>query len=335
MHHLRRTLVTLTSLAAFALLATACQRAARVETTDFAAVKRSTTPVYDAAAPAESPARIREFRIPITDDTVEIAAGVRYAGWTFGGTVPGPILRVREGDLVRVTVVNHAMMPHSIDFHSARIPMNRAYRTFMPGDSVQFEFTAKDPGAFLAHCGTPPVLLHIMQGMYLAIIVDPKGGWPTRADREFVLLQSEFYTSDSAGSGPQPDFDAALGRRASYVVFNGRAFQYQQNPLHVDVGDRVRIFVVNAGPSFPSDFHIVGAIFDRVYPDGDPAHALTRLQTWSVPPGSGAVFETHFAADESGEGLYAFVTHAFADASKGAVGVFEVGHPQQAGMVSH
>jgi nitrite reductase (NO-forming) len=309
-----------------AALLSGCAPTARVETVDFTTARAATTPARDAAAPPPSTARIHVYRIPIEDDSIEIAEGVHYAGWTFGGSVPGPVLRVREGDSVRVTVVNRAMMPHSIDFHSARIPMSRAYRTINPGDSVQFAFRALDAGAYLVHCGTPPVLLHLMQGMYLAILVDPKSGWPTRADKEFVLLQSEFYTHDGE-HGPEPDFDAALGRRASHVVFNGRAFQYQQHPLQVEVGDLVRIWVVNAGPTFASDFHIVGAIFDRVYPDGDPDHALRSVQTWSVPAGSGAVFETHFAANESGEGVYAFVTHAFADASKGAVGLIQVGHP--------
>ncbi len=307
-------------------LAAGCARAPRVETPHFARERAAAGPVRDAAAPPPSAARVHDFRIPIEDDSVEIADGVRYAGWTIGGTVPGPVLRVREGDSVRITVVNRAMMPHSIDFHSARIPMSRAYRLVNPGDSVQFAFRALDAGAYLVQCGTPPVLMHLMQGMYLAFIVDPKAGWPTQADKEFVLVQSEFYTKDGA-HGPDPDFDAALGRRASYVVFNGKAYQYQQHPLHVDVGDRVRIFVVNAGPTFASDFHIVGAVFDRVYPDGDPAHAFEHVQTWSVPPGAGAVFETRFLKDESGEGVYAFVTHAFADASKGAVGLIEVGHP--------
>jgi nitrite reductase (NO-forming) len=321
---------------ALGVLASGCGRGAgpSAESTDFSVARPVTTPARDAVAPRVSAARVREFRIPITDDTVEIADGTRYLSWTFGGSVPGPFLRVRQGDSVRVVVVNHAMMPHSIDFHSARIPMNRAYRTFNPGDSIVFAFIARDAGAFLVHCGTPPVLLHLMQGMYLPIIVDPKDGWPTTVDREFILVQSEFYTQDGE-HGLQPDFDAALGKRPSYVVFNGRAFQYQQHPIQVDVGDRVRIFVVNAGPSLPSDFHIVGAIFDRVYTDGVPAHALEQVQTWTVPPGSGAVFETTFAADASGEGVYAFVTHAFADASKGAVGLIQVGHPRLEAPMSH
>jgi nitrite reductase (NO-forming) len=175
-----------------------------------------------------------------------------------------------------------------------------------------------------------------MQGMYLPIIVDPERGWPGEVDKEFVIVQSEFYVQggDSALPG-QADWNHALQRAPSYVVFNGKAFQYQEHPLQVAVGDRVRLFVVNAGPSFQSDFHIVGTVFNRVYPDGDPAHALSSVQTWTVPAGGGAVFETVFAEDGSGEGTYAFVTHAFAEAAKGAVGLIQVGTPQPLVGMTH
>jgi len=301
----------------------------QVEVTDFAVAPRGTQPVYDARLSPVSSAPVKEFRIPIRDATVEIAKGVTYKSWTFGGTVPGPVIRVREGDLVRIRLVNEASMPHSIDFHAARIPMNKAFRTILPKDSLSFEFTARDPGAYLVHCGTPPVLLHLMQGMYLPIIVDPKGGWPGKVDKEFVIVQSEFYVQggDSALPG-QADWKQALEREASYVVFNGRAFQYQEHPLQVDVGDRVRLFVVSAGPSFTSDFHIVGTVFDKVYPDGNPTHALSGVQTYGV-------FETRFEKDASGEGVYAFVTHAFADAAKGAVGLIRVGAPELAAGMTH
>ena len=234
-------------------------------------------------------------------------------------------------------------MPHSIDFHAARIPANVAYRMINPKDSVSFEFTANDAGAFMVHCGTPPVTMHLMQGMYFAIIVDPKGGWGTKADKEFVLVQSEFYakpgdttSAPSAVAVPmQPDWKAAMAKNASHVVFNGRAFQYKEHPLEVAVGDRVRFYVVNAGPSFDSDFHVVGAVFDRVYPDANPDHVLTGVQTYLVPAGGGVVFETVFDAKASGEGLYAFVTHSFADAEKGAVGLIKVGTPKQFATMVH
>lgn len=311
-------------------IATAERDPARVDAVDFDQVVTPTQPTYAAAVPPASDAPIKQFRIPIKNAAITIANGVTYSGWTFGGTVPGPVLHVRQGDLVRIRLVNEAPMPHSIDFHAARIPMNVAYRSIGPKDSLSFEFTARDPGVFLVHCGTAPVMLHIMQGMYMAIIVDPAGGWPTKVDKQFLILQSEFYADKSAAGPAQPDWKAALNRDASYVVFNGRAFQYQQHPLQVAEGDRVRFFVVNAGPNLTSAFHIVGAIFDHVYPDGDPAHALAHVQTYPVPPGDGVVFETTFAKDGSGAGSYAFVTHAFADATKGAVGVIHVNGPQVA-----
>lgn len=293
---------------------------------DFGVTRTAVSPAFDATAPEPSRARIKEFRIPMTHETIEIADGKTYEGWTFGGTVPGPALRVRQGDTVRITLVNESPMGHSIDLHSARIPMNEAFRTIGPGQELTFEFEARDAGAFMVHCGTPPVLLHIMQGMYMAIIVDPADGWGTRADKEFVLVQSEFYPNASGTSEPAgPDYEAARSRDARYVVFNGKAFQYKENPLRAEVGDRVRFFVVNAGPSLSSEFHVVGAVFDRVYPDADPAHALTGVQTYGVPAGGGAVFETVFEERASGEGVYAFVTHAFADADKGAVGLIQVG----------
>ena len=301
-----------------------------VEYTDFGQVRTPTEPAFVAAVEPPSAAPIKEFRIPITHETIEIAKGVTYEGWTFGGTVPGPVIRVREGDLVRIKLVNKSPMPHSIDFHSARIPWNEAYRSIMPGEDIEFEFTARDPGVYLVHCGTPPVTMHIMQGMYLAIIVDPKEGWGrgTKVDKEFVIVQSEFYAAPGDdGSARRADWKAAMGKDASHVVFNGRAFQYKAHPLQVELGDRVRFFVVSAGPSFRSDFHIVGAVFDRVYPDGNPDNALVGVQTYTVPAGGGAVFETVFEEGASGVGLYPFVTHAFADAEKGAVGLIQVTDP--------
>ena len=318
------------------------RRGDSVEYTDFARVVRATTPAYDARLAPASDADVKVFRIPITDDTIEIAKGVKYQGWTFGGTVPGPVIRARVGDLVRVTVVNESPMPHSIDFHAARIPANVAYRMILPKDSLTFEFLARDAGAYMVHCGTPPVTMHIMQGMYLPIIVDPRDGWGTKADKEFILLQSEFCAKpgdstkvESAAPMMLPDWDAQRAKNATYVAFNGRAMQYKDNPLRVDVGDRVRFFVVNAGPNFESAFHIVGAVFDRVYPDGDPKHVLTGVQTYGVPAGGGAVFEATFEKDASGEGLYPFVTHSFADAEKGAVGIIQVGAPKQFAHMDH
>lgn len=315
--------------AAVVLTAGAVRNSGAIERVDFGVERRATTPAYDARVAPVSSAPVKEFRVPITHDTIEIADGVKYAGWTFGGTVPGPVIRVRQGDRVRIVLVNEAKdMPHSIDLHAARIPMDHAMKSIGPGQSLEFEFDATTPGVFLVHCGTAPVLMHIAQGMYLPIIVDPKGGWPTEVDEEFVIVQSEFFPKAVDGSNVQEgDWQAMLDDRASYVVFNGRANQYVANPLKVREGDRVRFFVVNAGPNRTSAFHIVGAIFDRIYPDGQTGRPLEGVQTYDVPAGGGAVFETRFEAGLSGAGTYAFVTHAFSDASKGAVGHIVVEAP--------
>lgn len=334
-------ILALAAAAALCVTLTAARRGRTVEHIDFDRVARRTTPTFDARLAPASAADVKDFRIPIKDAVVEISKGVTYQGWTFGGTVPGPVLRVRQGDSVRVTVVNESPMPHSIDFHAARIPPNVAYRMILPRDSVSFSFTARDAGAFMVHCGTPPVLMHLMQGMYFPIIVDPRDGWGTKADDEFILVQSEFYakagdtTANATAVPMQPDWQAATSRSPSHVVFNGRAFQYKDTPLKVAVGDRVRFFVVNAGPTLDSDFHVVGAIFDRVYPDANPNHVLTGVQTYTVPAGGGVVFETVFDKGGSGEGLYPFVTHSFADAEKGAVGIIQVGTPKQFTTMVH
>jgi nitrite reductase (NO-forming) len=333
--------LALATLGAGVLAITAARRDDAIHSVDFARQITKTRPAFDARLAPASDAGIKAFRIPIKDAAIEIANGVSYQGWTFGGTVPGPALRVRVGDQVRITVVNESPMPHSIDFHAARVPANVAYRMIMPKDSVQFEFTARDAGAFMVHCGTPPVSMHLMQGMYLPIVVDPTDGWGTKADKEFVLVQSEFYAKPDDSTKVtsivpmRPDWDAEKAKNATYVVFNGKAAQYKDNPLRVDVGDRVRFFVVNAGPNFDSDFHVVGAVFDRVYPDGNPKHVLEGVQTYGIPAGGGAVFEAVFARDASGEGLYPFVTHSFADAEKGAVGIIQVGVPKQYAHMSH
>ena len=334
----RRTLTVATALAitgAF-LLTTAARRPPEVDRVDFGVTRTAVTPAFDAAVAPATKAPVKEFRIPMTHDTIEIASGVKYVGWTFGGTVPGPVIRVREGDLVRINLVNEAKdMPHSIDFHASRIPMDHAMKSILPGDSLQFEFEATTAGVFMVHCGTPPVLMHIAQGMYLPIIVDPKGGWPTRADKEFVIVQSDFYPKGSVVDSTvmEADWDAMQDAKAKYVVFNGKAFQYKDAPLQVDEGDRVRLFVMNAGPNLRSDFHVVGNIFDRVYPGGNTSQVIDGVQTYTIPTGGGAVFELDFEKRFSGTGNYAFVTHAFADASKGAVGVIQVGSPKT--MASH
>lgn len=271
----------------------------------------------DPVAPPRSTTRLHRLRIEINHRRLTIAADVTYDAWTFDGRVPGPVLRVTEGDTVDFTLVNRAPMPHSLDFHAAEIAPNRAYRNLMPNDSLQYRFVARVPGAFMYHCGTAPVALHIANGMYGAIIVDPRQG--RTPAKEFVFVQSEFYTKTLADSTRTIDWDKLLGLAPDYVVFNGREAEYANHPIPVRVGERLRMYVVNAGPNRFSAFHVVGAIFDRVYLDGSLAHPLEGVQTVTVPVGGGAIFEARLVE----AGTYPFVSHAFADATKGAVGVFE------------
>jgi nitrite reductase (NO-forming) len=273
----------------------------------------------DPRAPAPDAAHLHRVRLEMRHARLDIAPGVRYEGWTFDGRVPGPVLRVTEGDTIDFTLINGAPIPHSMDFHAAEIAPSRAYVNVLPGDSVHYRFVAHVPGAFLYHCGTAPVAMHIANGMYGAIIVDPRRA--REPAQEFVFVQSEFYPGAHPDSGSvySLDWNRLLGLAPEFVVFNGVAQQYADHPIRTRPGDLLRLFVVNAGPNRISAFHVVGAIFSRVYVDAVDAHALEGVQTMDVPVGGGMVFETRLAEP----GIYPFVTHAFADATKGAVGMFE------------
>jgi nitrite reductase (NO-forming) len=285
-----------------------------------AAIGSAETPPVDAAAPPRSAATLHRVRIVIRHARLTVAPGVNYDAWTFDGRVPGPFVRVTEGDTVDFTLVNQAPMPHSMDFHAAEIAPTRAYVNVMPGDSLHYRFVARVPGAFLYHCGTAPVAMHIANGMYGALIVDPRR--PRPPAREFVLVQSEFYDQKVSGADTtrvQLDWQKLLGLAPDYVTFNGRAAQYATAPLAVHANEPIRLYVVNAGPNRLSAFHVVGAIFSHVYLDASTTPTLSGVQTVDVPVGGGAIFELRLA--EPGD--YPFVTHAFADATKGAVGVFQ------------
>ncbi|HZR05560.1 MAG TPA: multicopper oxidase domain-containing protein [Candidatus Udaeobacter sp.] len=260
-----------------------------------------------------------DINLVATDATIEIANGVQYQAWTFNGTVPAPILHVREGQTVHVKFVNNGMMQHSIDFHAAQIDWSVAYRSINPGEKLEFSFVAQVPGAFIYHCGTPPVLQHISNGMYGAIIVDPLKPLPP-ADASYVLVQSEWYTQQVEGTLMAGDYQKMMNVTPDEIVFNGIAFQYKDNPLEAKVGQRVRIYFVDAGPNLWSSFHIIGGIFAAVYPDGDADHALTGVSTYSVGPGQGVVFD----AIMPHPGKYPIVDHSMRDMEIGAVGLLSV-----------
>jgi nitrite reductase (NO-forming) len=281
-------------------------------------------PVLARLAPAER-TRLHRVRLEMTHTTVTIAPGVRYAAWTFGKVVPGPALHVRQGDTVAFTLVNRANIPHSMDFHAAEIAPDKYYVNVMPNDSLQYKFVAGVPGAFMYHCGTAPVAMHIANGMYGALIVDPVK--PRPAAKEFVLVQSEFYLGATVGqdSARTLDWEKLLGQAPDHIVFNGRASQYAAHPIDVQPNELLRLHVVNAGPNRISSFHVVGGIFERVFDDGSQGDPLIGVQTVNVPVGGGATFEVRLR--EPGD--YPFVTHAFADATKGAVGVLRALAPGQ------
>jgi nitrite reductase (NO-forming) len=283
-----------------------------------APVASTATPApVDPHAPPLTRQRLRHVRFEISHANVTIAPGVTYYAWTFGGTIPGPFLRVTQGDTVDFTLVNRAPQQHSIDFHAAEIAPSRYYVNINPGDSLHYRFVARVPGVFMYHCGTAPVAMHIANGMYGALIVDPATLRPSA--KEFVLVQSEFYLTPEGAKGSirSLDWKRLLELSPDYVVFNGRAAQYAAHPIVVAPGEPIRLYVVNAGPNRISSFHVVGAIFGRVFEDGSLKHPLAGVQTVNVPVGGGMIFETRLR--EPGD--YPFVTHAFADATKGAVGI--------------
>ena len=285
---------------------------------------------YDATLPPVPAGDLVKIHMTLKDMVVEIAPGVRYNTWAFDGHgAPGPILHVRQGQTVQMTLTNGGTIPHSIDFHAARIAPNLAFRDVAPGESFTFHFTANDPGVFMYHCGTKPVLAHIANGMYGALVVDPATPLP-KADKQYVLVASEWYLNGDGVSAPASlDMSKARATMPDWTTFNGYANQYVTHPLTAKPGETVRFYVVAAGPTLDTNFHVVGTLLDRAWVNGDMTHHQTDVQTVGVPAGGGAVFDVKI--DE--EGLYPFVSHAFAHVDLGQVGLLKVGNPK--GTMTH
>ena len=249
---------------------------------------------------------------------VRIGGDIVVAGWTFEGDIPGPIVHCQVGDTVEFTLTNDGVVPHSMDFHAAQIDPKTAFRSVPKGQSVTFTFTPKWAGAFMYHCGTAPVLMHIGSGMYGAIVVSPREALPPA--KEFVLVQSEFYLAEASAGVRAFDYQKMLSTLPDFVVFNGRTNQYIDAPIRVKVGDRVRFWVVNAGPTHPCNFHVVGEQFDTMYLGAPPLSPIRGVQTWDVAPGGGMCFE--LLCDVPGE--FPFVNHGFGHGQKGAIGFLVV-----------
>jgi len=275
------------------------------------------TSIYSAELPPVDPNPNKRLIIEAKDVTLEVAPGIKMNAWSFDGVVPGKVVHVREGDTIDFTLRNASTMGHSIDFHAAQTPWDKNYKTIVPGQEISFTWKANYPGDFMYHCGTGPVLQHIGNGMYGAVVVDP--ATPFAPAREYVLVQSEFYLSQK-GDAWEGDLARMQAVLPDFVVFNGAANQYQAQALPAKAGELIRMHVVNAGPTLFSAFHVIGALFDKVYVEGNPANVLRGIQTWTIPPGGGATFE--LVIPEPGK--YPFVTHSFAYTGLGAVGVLEI-----------
>jgi nitrite reductase (NO-forming) len=279
----------------------------------------------DATAPALMVGAAHDINLVITEQQMTLAPGFAQAVWTFGGTVPGPVIRVKVGDRVRVHLKNpiENKMAHSIDFHASQVAPNDEMRSIAPGQELVYEWIAEYAGVWMYHCATAPALHHIANGMYGMVIVEPKEGLP-KVDKEFAIVQSEWYLGPQ---GRESDLEKAMAAAPApdLVLFNGVANQYQDHPLMVGADERVRIFVLNAGPSIDSSFHVIGTVFDTVRKEGV---LLSRnnagnwgSQAMDLAPAQGGYVEFVPAED----GMYPIVTHAFNFAGRGALGKLQAG----------
>ncbi len=281
--------------------------------------------LFDATAPARLDGEVHDIELVMTEEAMTIAEGFVQKVWTFGGTVPGPVIRVKVGDTIRVTLKNPVEneLGHSIDFHSSQVAWNDEMTTIAPGEEKVYEWTADYAGVWMYHCGTSPALHHIANGMYGMVIVEPREGLPP-VDNEFAILQSEWYLGEQ---GQPADLEKAMAAAPApdFVLFNGVANQYADNPIEVPTGETVRVFVLNAGPSVDSAFHVVGTIFNTVIKEGVTLQAGNAgnwgSQAVDLAPAQGAIVE--FTTPE--DGMYPMVTHAFNFVGRGALGLFQAG----------
>jgi nitrite reductase (NO-forming) len=290
---------------------------------DFSATWDDAFVARDPALPPAKGQVRHEVTMRATETELEVAPGVKQVMWTFNDQVPGPTLRGKVGDIFRITLENGGELPHSIDFHASKVAWNDEMRSLAPGESIVYEYEATKSGIFMYHCGTAPALHHIGMGMFGAVVIDPPGLPPV--DHEYVFVQSELY---GAAEGEVADYEKMLGEQWDGVVFNGAVNQYKDRPIKVDVGERVRAWVMNVGPSENSSFHVVGTIFDTLYKEGAyrlrPDSVRGGAQALDLQPAQGGFVE--FTLDE--EGLYPIVTHKFANVPKGALGLFQAGDGQ-------
>jgi len=282
---------------------------------------------------AENPANVpppidrsESATVEVNLETIEVEAHLDtntiYRFWTFNGTVPGPMVRVRVGDhvLVRIRNAEDSWFPHNVDFHAATGPGGGAeVSTVAPGEEASFRFKALNPGLYVYHCAVPPVALHIANGMYGMILVEPEGGLPP-VDREYYVMQGEIYTEEPIGTAGTltESYQKLIDERAEYIVFNGHVGALTDHyPLQANVGETVRIYFGVGGPNYISSFHVIGEIFDRVYLEGSVmSPPVESVQTIKVAPGGSGIVE--FKCEVPGR--YVLVDHALSRVERGLAG---------------
>lgn len=269
------------------------------------------TPAIAATAGAN-----KTFALTVVDKRIDIGLGLTYDAWTYDGKVPGPLLRVRQGDEVTIKLANPTTMAHGLDTHAAEIAPRLHFETPNGRGNLSYTFRARVPGTFLYHCSAIPTLSHVANGMYGMMIVDPERDWPKA--REVMIVQGEYYGTPDKNGLVAGDSRKEVEERPDFVVFNGMVDRYLDHPIPIKVGELVRVFFVNAGPNLSSTFHVDGAIFSTIYRGGNPSDAMHNLAAFEVGPGDGAIFE--FRVHEPGD--YPFIDHALARTTKGAEGVF-------------
>ena len=283
--------------------------------TDYAATIDARDPVLPPATNETE----RYYTFTVTEQTVNVTSSLTRETWTFNGEAPGPILRGHIGDTFHITLVNNGTMSHSLDFHAGLVAPDNVMGSIEPGQSLEYTFVAKNAGIWLYHCSTAPMSMHIANGMFGAVIIDPTD--LDKVDREYVMVASELYLG-ADGQSADASLLSALAPNA--MAFNGVPFQYKAHPIQIKANERVRVWVMDAGPNLATTFHVVGAQFDTVWREGAYVIRGGGSGGWGQVLSLGAAEGGFVEFTPLEAGHYSFVNHALSLAEKGQVGVFEV-----------
>ena len=274
----------------------------------------------DPVLPPADSATERHYTFTTTEGTIDVTDTLTRAHWTFNGTSPGPILRGRIGDTFHITLVNNGTMSHSLDFHAGLVSPDQNMRSIDPGETLEYTFTAANAGIWLYHCSTAPMSMHIANGMFGAVVIDPTD--LGAVDHEYVMIANELYLGQD---GQSADASLLSALQPNAMAFNGTPFQYKAHPIQVKTGERVRVWVMDAGPNLPLTYHVVGTQFDTVWREG--AYVIRGGGSgggWGQVLALGAAEGGFVEFTPLEAGHYAFVNHALSLAEKGQTGVFEV-----------